>query len=391
MRMPVKCVGILSVVFVAASIGLTAQQSAPDAAGSVATLPPPYKIISYTGTKPAGATAPFFSHGYLIQFKHQVISAGATNIYLWNSSGQLEDEVAIWPEGAAKLFLTSVDVGASGQLGFAGALVKTDGSVSLFIATSDVNGQNPKYFDTGRYRASQIALADDGSIWAVGAEHNALTKSGGITVTRWNNYDVLRHYSSTGSLIEHFLPRWEAGVASVIVSYDSSGHETLAAYDSQGAPATTVRQNDALWSYAAAGDASSQKFLRSSGSNTVLYNGLNRTFYRYTAAKGLLSQGAAFDYGTKEKITGFTLSSDGDIYASLKNPDPQHPFSLGPFTLRFSNSGGLARWSRISQDTSTNMQGFTVLGSDGPAVVYRDKTGSVNWSAAESTTETNSW
>ena len=394
MRMSVKCVGILSVVFVAASIGLTAQPPAPDAAGGVATLSPPYKAIFYTGTKPAGATAPFFSHGYLIQFKHQVTSAGATNIYLWNSSGQLEDEVAIWPEGAAKLFLTSVDVGASGQLAFAGAVVKTDGSISLFIATSDLNGQNPKFFDTGRYRASQIALADDGSIWAVGAEHNTLTKSGGITATRWNNYDVLRHYSSTGSLIEHFLPRWEANVASVTVSYDSSGHGTLAAYDSQGAPATTVRQNNALWSYAAPGDLSSQIFLRSSGSNTVLYNGLNRTFYRYTAAKGLISQGAAFDYGTQEKITGFTLSSDGHIYASIKNSAPQHSQSLGPFTLSFSRSGGLARWSRISQDTSTtptHMQGFRVLGSDGANVVYGDKTGSMNWSAAKSQATPNGW
>ena len=333
MRMSVKCVGILSVVFVAASIGLTAQPPAPDAAGGVATLSPPYKAIFYTGTKPAGATAPFFSHGYLIQFKHQVTSAGATNIYLWNSSGQLEDEVAIWPEGAAKLFLTSVDVGASGQLAFAGALVRTDGSVSLFIATSDVNGQNPKYFDTGRYRASQIALADDGSIWAVGAEHNTLTKNGGTTVTRWNNYDMLRHYSSAGALIEHFLPRWEAGVASVTVTYDSSGHGTLVTYDSQGEQTTTSRHN-AAWSYTAAWDPSRQVFLKSAGNYTVLYNGSNGTAFLYTAAGGAISQGVALHFVMlPDKITGFTLSSAREHLFQHEDLGPPTSSTFGPFCV----------------------------------------------------------
>ena len=342
MRMRVRFKGFLSIGFAACSIGLTAQQPAPDAAGSVATLSPPYKTISYTGTKPAGATAPVFSHGYFIQFKHQITSAGESNIFLWNSSGQAGDEVTIWPEGAAKLLLTSVDVGASGQLAFAGAVVKTDGSISLFIATSDLNGQNPKFFDTGRYRASQIALADDGSIWAVGAEHNTLTKSGGITATRWNNYDVLRHYSSTGSLIEHFLPRWEANVASVTVSYDSSGHGTLAAYDSQGAPTTTARENDAFWSYAVAGDTSSQTWLKAFDDGVILYNGRNGRLIQYSSTnQALTEQGVDLSDSVGRQIDGFTVSRDGRLFASMQSSDATHPHTYGLFQLLVTPSGGL--------------------------------------------------
>ena len=367
---------------------LCAQQST----GTVPALSAPYQSATLTQISSADATFPTFSHGYFIRFVRHNKTAGTPNIYLFGASGELEDQVSVRPPGTAQLFLASVDVGATGRLGFAGTASKADGSMLFFIATSNLDGGGAQYFNTGGYRVTQLALADDGSVWAVGAEQGVALKSGSAITWKWQNYDILRHYNAAGVLLEHFLPRWEPNVASVTITPDKFGHGPTLAYDVYGNPTTTNQFDGEIWGYANAWKVSRQAFLKSAGNYTVLYNGSNRTFYRYTLAKGLISQGVAFDYGTQERITGFALSPDGHIYASIKNSSPQHPFSLGPFTLSSSLSGGSARWSRISREqstTSANLRGFAVLGSDGSALVYRDKAGSMHWSTAESRAKTN--
>lgn len=364
---------------------LVAQQVAPDASGGDYALSLPYKTASYSFLRQQGITAPYFSHGYVIQFKRQSIGPGDVNVYLYDSSGNLAHEIAASPKGVTKVFLTSVDVGAGGQLAFVGQAAYADGRQLLFVATSDLDGSNPKYFSTGNYRVSQIAQADDGSIWAVGAERAASYKAGDGSGQKWNNYDILRHYSSVGVLLEHYLPRWgPREIAYVTAIGDGKGHVTMAARNSEGSVLTQYSP-DVSAGYQGAWKGPRQAFLRSAGGYTVLYDGSKRTLYRYTVADGFTSQRVAFDYGKQEQITGFSLSPDGHIYASIMNSAPQRSLSLGAFTLSFPPSGSLARWSRIS----TNIQGFAVLGSDGSAVVYRDKTGSIYWSTAKSQAETN--
>ncbi|HEY4049856.1 MAG TPA: hypothetical protein VGM27_23590 [Acidobacteriaceae bacterium] len=81
--------------FVTVSGSLIAQDQAADQ--SIAALAPPYKTVTFSYLRPKRATIPFFSHGYLIQVKHFTIAAGGSNLYLYNSDGGLEHELAIWP------------------------------------------------------------------------------------------------------------------------------------------------------------------------------------------------------------------------------------------------------------------------------------------------------
>jgi len=139
------CVAACSLSLLAQEAALeTIRVNSSEATGVVHALSAPYKTVSFSYVQPVPATAPFFSHGYVIQYIRHTTFAGASNIYVYNSFGNLAHEVAIWPTGAAKLFVTCVDVGANGQLAYAGVTTKGDGSTFAFIATSELDGANPK-------------------------------------------------------------------------------------------------------------------------------------------------------------------------------------------------------------------------------------------------------
>jgi hypothetical protein len=122
-----------------------------------------------------------------------------------------------------------VDVGPNGRLAFAGHVKKDDTTELNFVATTDLDGRAPIYFNTGDYLAVKIAQSDDGSLWTVGAENSRVSGN----VKSWANYDTLRHYSVGGTLLAHFLPRWGANTAYVTQQVDASGQRTLGAYNSQ--------------------------------------------------------------------------------------------------------------------------------------------------------------
>lgn len=379
-RTRAKAAGIINcaVMLAIGCIGLFAQKSESGAAGAVAALSPPFQTVMYSGLTPKGATAPFFSHGYLIQFKHNSTFAGEPNIYLWNSSGQLEHEVAVWPAGTAKLFLTSVDVGEGMQLAFAGRSIKADGSASAFIATSGLDGASPKYFDTGNYCATQIAQADDGSIWSIGAENSENVQVAGVaTLKKWSNYDVLRHYSSTGALIEHFLPRWGSGVAYLTSTTDSGGHVKFTEYDPQGIPLPKIA---ASWGYVEAWKTSRQAYLRTSGSQTVLFDGLSDRLCKHDAIAHTFScERVTGAYANMMSLTGFALTSNGDVLASMRANDASINLLRGLFLLTppKTSSQGM-QWAIVpGTESSSPTVGdyYDLLGADGKSLVYRMQEG----------------
>jgi len=365
-----RSAGIVSVVLMLAvgSAALHAQQVVPSASAGVAALQPPFKTITYSPAKTKMASDPFFSHGYIIQFKHSSASAEESTIYLWNSSGQLEHEIAIWPAGTDKLSLTSVDVGVDSQLAFAGRATKTDGSLFAFIATSNLAGENPRYFTTGDYLPTQIARADDGSIWAIGAEHSEDEQIAGVTTKKWANYDTLRHYSSTGVLIEHFLSRWGSGVAYIT---KGAGNGAFKAYNSQGNAVASPYLNPD-WGYQNAWAASS--FLRSSGTQTVLYDGLREQLCkRDTVANTFSCETVTGTYADLFSLTGFAFLSNGDVLASMKGDEPDLDDMCGLFFLAPQTSGSGSQWILVP---GTKSDRFTVgdflllLGSDGDSLIY---------------------
>jgi hypothetical protein len=380
---------ILALMFTVFGVSLVAEQGGPDAVGIVSMLSPPFKTVSVglVGASVSGISAAFFNHGYFIQFRRLSTAAGVSNIYLYNTSGALEHELSVWPSGTTTLHITSVDVGTNGQLAFAGLATRVDGGKVAFIAKADISATNPNYIYTGSFLATQIALADDGSIWTVGAEHAETTASGTTSVAKWSNYDILRHYGSTGVLVDHFLPRWGPNTAYVLQQVDSAGNGFLSAYDHQQKHLTNY--GSPLWGaqggYATPSNIVNQSWLRAIRGGAILYDGRSGILYRYsTSTSSLASQGVNMRSGEGSQIVGFAVSNDGKLFATFKSLDLQHPRYFGLFELLIPPSGGLATWSAVPLDpTLLGRIGrqFTVLGSDGAAIVYRSAGGQMNWSS----------
>jgi hypothetical protein len=386
-------------LFVFTTVAMNAQE---EHAGSLSALGPPSRTVTFQNVSPQKSTWPVFSHSYLIQYRHITTSPNQPNIFLYNSSGELEQQITVWPMGVTKLFIASVDVGLDKRLAFSGQITRSDKSKDRFIAIAGIDGKNPRFFSTGNYMASQISIADDETIWSTGAEEATLSTNGD---KRWTNYDMLRHFSSDGVLLGHFIPRWgtqasyaiakqgddnsdskqsgvddtvaTGGATTHVITYDENGN-ILATY---GAP---------LWGPQGgfAGTAKvSQSWLKSVGSRLVLYDGRSGILYSYDASnRTLQTQGVDISHNQGMQINGFAISSDGIIIASMEANYGKHPSSFGMFQLVADPSGGLSIWSKVKPSKSKGRQiggQLSVLGSDGTAIVYLAGTGLVNWSTLQ--------
>jgi hypothetical protein len=339
-------------------------------------LSAPTRTLFFSNPRLEGASTPFFSHDYLVQFVHESSSSGTANVYLYDSSGQLGHEVRLWPEGATHLFLSAVDVGAGKQMTFAGQVKMQNGKECNFIGVSDLDGKKPGYFDTGSYLATQLTQTDDGSIWTVGAERYERLNDSTIRST---NYDMVRHYAPNGSLIDHFLPRFDQNVTAVVTStktdeIDGGNGSTNTAYNLQG-EVTPTTKTAATWGYRDAWKNSRQAYLRSSGEQVALLDGLHGRICTYVVAAKtfpctpVVSAALSFN-----QITGFALSDSGDVLASMKREAYGSDPLYGLFLLVRRSDGSGYQWKSVP-DTMESESGIgafrSLLGSTGDVVVYR--------------------
>jgi hypothetical protein len=204
----------------------------------------------------------------------------------------------------------------------------------------------------------------------------------------WNNYDTLRHFSSSGSVIEHFLPRWGPAIAYTVEHTDVSGDRLLDAYDKDHQAITQYRAP--FWGpfggFTDPSGIESQVWLRTVANGVVLYDGRSGILYRYSSSNPtLISQSVDVEDNDKSHISGFAVSNEARIYASKRNADLGHSSSLGLFELLPNPTGGLARWLHIQPGKSTTQdlsreRPNVLLGFDGMSMVYMSSLGDMNWS-----------
>ena len=349
-----------SVCLIIASLALCAVTSGQ----SIPSLSQPQKQVAFSNPEPKGSVSPFFNHGYLIQFKQSNEIEGQPNIYLYNSSGQLEHQDAIWPANGVKLFLASVDVGASKQLAFSGESTRGDGTKEAFVAIADLDGKNAKYFGTAKYLATQVAVANDGSVWTIGGEY----ASSENWPKRWDNYDLLRHYGSDGTFLESFLPRWGSEVAFVVETATSNGKQDLA-YDNQGIEVSGWKS---MPGYRGAANQRNHITLRTIDNGLILYNGSNGEVYRWDTTSKTLSKWRTLGAFDDMALRGVAILSDGEIFASRFRRTTKAA-TIGFYKLVL-ESNGVAEWKTLSESTTilpNSPQSFQVLGADRNDIVYK--------------------
>lgn len=375
-RRPIGVIGFLCVLL--ASPGAFAQF----VGDGTPVLGSPQKESYFLNSQSQGMTPPFFSHGYFIQFSHMTQTGGGPNIYLFDLTGKAVHQASAWPAGTARLFLSSVDVTPAGQLAFAGQTIAADGSKAPFIATSDLDGNQAKYFSTESYLATRIAAAADGSIWTAGDQHATVTGN----EMSWSNYDTLRHYSANGLLLEHYLPRWGENVAYVVQQPGDAGKIGIRAFDRQHRAVADFAAP--LWGpeggFAEAPNAVAQTWLRSVEDGVVLYDGRSGVLYRFSASHATLTRYFVDSSNmARMQITGFAATSEGQIFASMRLNAPNNKTSSGLFALMTYPSSNRVTWLKVQselngQDISKALT--KILGQDGLAVVYKANSGQVFWS-----------
>jgi hypothetical protein len=268
-----------------------------------------------------------------------------------------------------------VDISAAGKLLFSGQAAMETGRPLFFIGGGDLDGTKQRYFSTGDYRASQVVAADDGSIWAIGAERATIsTDDAGKRTTQWSNYDMLRHYTASGALQEHFLPRWEGNVAHWARTEDAAGNATWAAQDRDGLPTTTTL-DQASSGVRDGWKTSRQVFLRSSGTVTVLYDAIQDRICKSDATANTFACKSVSDTATDMmSITGFALFPNGDILASMKSDGPNRNALRGLYRLAPRTDGSGVKWSPVSGSLNNSVAPdnfLYLLGTDGNSLVYR--------------------
>ncbi|RSL18649.1 hypothetical protein EDE15_4241 [Edaphobacter aggregans] len=364
-------------IFLSGEAGATEPHREPTANSDlvpvrVPRLPSPYRTSSLPTSTGDSATAPVIDNGHIIQFHQTPHKPGQPNIYLFNRSGQIEYQVSICPTNSTQVWLTSVTVAARGGIIFAGHSIDDRGNRLLFIGSSDLDGSNPHFFSTGTYLATLVTGANDSSIWSLGAEFHDAAGSG----QRWDNYDTVRHFSSSGTLLEHFLPRWNPQVA-YVTSRFSDGNFVLDAYDTSGHPVVLSADSvsTARRGYRDAGTKHSQMYLKTASGVVNIYDGINEVFYQYDTATRVLSQ-----YRIATRFTGvlngFALTQDGHLFGSISGQDPRLYQLHGLFELKQDSSTGHAHWMLID-GTPSSKSGIgdivRLLGADGDDLVFQTR------------------
>lgn len=369
-----------------------------------ATLSAPYSQIEYTNTRPAHATFPVFHNGYLMQFVHHTATDTEPDVFLYDSYGHVVSTISLWPNGAADFYLAAIDVNKSNQLVISGQLTKANGGKSPYLEISDLNGQNAHYIWTGNYMATQVSAADDGSIWTVGAERGTDIGEG---LRAWQNYYMLRHFASTGEVLDQLLPRWGDDVARVQqkIGDPTKGQEDysspMQAFDKNGKLIATYTapnwgSNPGL---ARVEHAKNQTWLQAYQNGIVLYDGRLRRLYQYDNTSKSLNVSSLFNdsaSATGRTLNGFAVMSNGRIFASS---DKMYDTILrGGFTrnqitgiyelVPYAGAVSLMQWRVVARtpaapgDTTQRVQ-LKLLGAEGESLVYQAGGNSVDWSQIE--------
>jgi hypothetical protein len=322
------------------SIDLHSQTSS----GAIPPLEPPYKVATYSNqisTDPP-RSAPYYDHGYLIQLVRGLQIPSGANVFLYDSSGNLAQQLAIKPAGTAKIILSWAAIGdRTDKLIVTGQSTSDKNEHKNFVAISSIDGASQTYFFTGRYIPMQVCQASDGTIWTVGT---VIPRHDDPPDT--SSYARLRHYSSNGSLLDSLLPH-----------------------------SSSVSTMRTAWAY------SSQVYLRASPGLITLYDGPDSQLYQLDlSTKNVSSWNVANSAPSTSHITGFGISATGDIYASMIQPDAQNPQTIirGLFILTKQSQNTSATWVPVPGTVSPNRQSSLnigsltyILGVDGDDIVYR--------------------
>lgn len=177
--------------------GAKAQDDAhPSPAGRISES---LRVVPYAEAFYAGGVMPDWDRGYVIHYEIEMNSSpGAAMVVMYDASGKRVREGRIWPKGAGDVRIRRTAATHVGGILAGGGTIMQDGSLSGFIAKTDLTGNTVQSIATGAFKPEQLCEAPDGTVWSLGQ-----AVSDGAPAPE---ADVVRQYSFEKGLLHSFLP-----------------------------------------------------------------------------------------------------------------------------------------------------------------------------------------
>lgn len=291
-----------------------------------------------------GAYLPHWSNGLLLHIPRssQTSNEPGPNLAAYDRTGKAIIKTRMWVPDAWKVIIRGAAASTDGNLAVIGTAYTNSGIRAGFLGQLLPSGAVARITRTYPFEASEVCFGPDGSLWLLGQE---------VPTDAYKRADVpdhaiLHHYGSDGRLMNKFLQRsvfnaapWHPtqapeGYAHIVASKDRIGLLTV---------------GDIQWIE-----------MRPDGSV------IGTVPVKYPA---LTDRYGNTDPSKLQKMTGFAMTADNNLYASFQD---KSLYRLDRLT---------GRWSVIELGAQGVPADFAVLlGADGGSLVYGRPQSVIAWS-----------
>jgi len=345
------------------------------ASGQTKHLQDPLKRSTFSARFVEKRTPPSYQNGAIVQFNSVPSEHAEPNLFLYQGDDPREHAVTVWPVGANRVILAAVAVGTDGRISVSGAQY-INGRRSAFLESLRPDGTVTNVVNTDPYLATQLCRMPDGSVWTVGVT-TADSPTDVSTTAKFTNYDALRHYSESGSLLEHFLPRWGDDIDYVSKALENK--KTILSAHSRSHHADVIYQSPTFgpdFGFAGAGKLGTKVFMQSYGKGLVIFDSKNGKLHVWNSQNATLTTWRTNKSSERLDVDGLAVLSDGTIFASRRGNDStdvngevkgkrvREVYELQP------GAHGVATWKLVEKSSQipTSIQ---ILGGDDSAIVFR--------------------
>lgn len=185
-------------LLLALSSGIKAQDDASNfKAGQISQS---LRTVAYPEVIYGNGLVPDWDRGYVIHHEIEMNSSpDAAMVVMYDSTGKRIREGRIWPRGAGEVRIRRTAATHDGAILAGGWAIMQDGSISGYIAKTDLAGNTVQSAATGAFSPEQLCEAPDGTVWILG-------KAGHMDGAPVTDTEVVRHYSFEKGLLHSFLP-----------------------------------------------------------------------------------------------------------------------------------------------------------------------------------------
>jgi hypothetical protein len=292
----------------------------------------------------------YWSNAYLITIDAPPFMVpDKPGVILYDRYGAVARQATVWLDGAADVSVTDAAVSPSGSLFVGGGALNKDGAVANFIVEIGSDDRVRRVVRTTPFVPRNLCALDDGTVWAYGFDrdaHDMLVE----------NSPRLRQYSFEKGRLQALL---DTSTLPDVQAFRETWHFPQGRY---------------------VGEVN----LRCNAKKVVFYNGGTGDLAEFDPKKNAmtLTKVAALPEPATLHITGFALTSSGEIFASFHDRSNTKAPVSGLFQLSRDNAGG-AKWVAVPGTVGLYLKNSPIerlWGADGDSLVFsRSKDGRLFW------------